>query len=136
MALSYIIHPLTHPPLPLHLLKYKQTYTLISKLTTTASQASHCILTQPPQLSQVNKTFPQTTTTMAASDFTNTGAPVDAFTQSRGYRDKMCALQGRGHLDISTCVLQGRGTLDNSTCTLQGKGRGTLDISTCSLMRN
>ena len=73
---------------------------------------------------------------MASSDFTNTGAPVNTFTQSRGYRDKMCVVQNRGQLYMSSCTLQGKGQLYMSSCTLQGKGRGQLYMSSCSLMRN
>jgi hypothetical protein len=136
VLLCYITHPPIHLS-SLHFIKYKQTYThlLVSHpkppFTHTPYLPKHTAFQVKPK-----PNLPQIT--MAASDFTNTGAPVNSFTEYRGYRDKMCVVQnrtGRGQLYMSSCTLQGRGQLYMSSCTLQ-HGRGQLYMSSCSLMRN
>jgi hypothetical protein len=131
---ALLYNPLTHLPLSLHFIKYKQTYTLISK-SPSNSHNTHTHNLPKSTAFQVKHTHTQNYQTMAASDFSATGAPVNSFTEYRGYRPKMgCVLQSRGQLYMSSCTLQGRGQLYMSSCTLQG--RGQLYMSSCSLMRN
>ncbi|KAI5266526.1 hypothetical protein E4T47_08263 [Aureobasidium subglaciale] len=93
----------------------------------------------PPSFPKYQTTPTHTThnKTMAALEFSISGAPVNNATMVRGYRDKMCVLQGKGQLYVSSCTLQakGRGQLYVSSCDLQAKGRGQLYVSSCSLQR-
>jgi hypothetical protein len=113
---TLLYNPPTHLVPSLHFSKYKQTYTLISKTPSFSQTHTH---TYQSTAFQVN---PQPSTklpTMAASDFSATGAPILYFTEYRGYRPKMgCVLQGRDQLYMSSCTLQGRGQLYMSSCSL------------------
>jgi hypothetical protein len=131
----YIIHSPIHLLLSTSSSTNKLTHSLVRPPPPSKHTHTH---TYQSTAFQVNPQPSTNLPTMAASNFSATGAPVLSFTESRGYRPKMgCVLQGRDQLYMSSRTLQGRDQLYMSSCTLQGRqGRDTLYMSSCSLMRN
>ncbi|KAG9689645.1 hypothetical protein KCU95_g12541, partial [Aureobasidium melanogenum] len=98
--------------------------------------------------SKVHGCFPSTNlfkpiqSTMAASDFTNTGAPVNPFTSwSNGsvtHNGGKCVMQkNKGSLVMASCTMsKHNGSLVMASCTMSRHNNGSLVMASCTLQNN